>query len=675
MSISLFLTDVDHCRAAPKVHRFLYRSLSAHCDLNKLMDRSKGRFIAYNRHAIFSIWDRDYLPGKHGTIRERLLAYLAQHGKPTEWERIELITSPRFLGYVFNPVSFYLCYRAGAKHPELCVAEVNNTFGETHLYLAEPDAENHSRRVAKFVTPKDFHVSPFYDRKGDYVFYVQRDADQIDIRVNLLKEGKTTFTSGVRGSIGSSTTPSPLRAIYWGLRYGWLTLPRIAWQAAILHYRKGLPVFSKPIPTSPATIGKRKPSYFERFSQTLMVRYLSRIRRGRLVIELPSNEKLFFGEAESNLTGEHLCGKLKVCDWSFFPRILLGGDVAFGECYTEGLCDSENLTVLLGVFAENVEFFNDRDIPFTKLFQRLNAIIHRRRANSKTGSQQNIPAHYDLGNELFSRFLDGRLVYSCAVFSKPEETLEEAQLNKLRAMISKVNLQPHHHLLEIGSGWGAFAIQAAKEVGCRVTTITLSEEQRHHTQQQVDAEGLSDRIQVRLCDYRDLEGQFDRIVSIEMLEAVGHEHLGAFFQICDRLLKPDGIVALQFITVPDSRYEAYRKSCDWIQKYVFPGGLCPSLTAVCGALTAHSPFVVEHLENIGPSYARTLQEWRVRFRSSSKELLALGYDRRFQRMWEYYLAYCEAGFASRTLGTLQMVLTRPNNSALGNCPGYRLTNE
>ena len=174
-----------------------------------------------------------------------------------------------------------------------------------------------------------------------------------------------------------------------------------------------------------------------------------------------------------------------------------------------------------------------------------------------------------------------------------------------------------------------------------------------------------------LCDYRELQGKFDRIVSIEMLEAVGHENLGLFFETCDRLLKPEGVVALQFITVPDQNYEAYRRSCDWIQKYIFPGGHCPSLSAVCSAATSQSPFLVEEVENIGPSYARTLREWRVRFHQNSAELLALGYDERFQRMWEYYLSYCEAGFASRFLGTLQVVLTRPNNKALGNCPGYQ----
>ena len=666
MSVSLFLTDVDHCRIAPKVHKFSYRTLSVLIDLTGLVpEQAQIGSLSYNRRGLFSIWDKDFLPGATGSIREKLRQYLTRYDKDKNWTRIELLTGPRFLGFVFSPVSFFLCYENDRLVPALCVAQVNNTFGETHLYVAEPDPSNSDRRVAKFITAKDFHVSPFLDRKGDYEFYVERSGEKVDVRVNLIRDGEMVFTSGVMGNPSPAVTPSRLRTFLWGVRYGWLTLPRIVWQAFLLRFLKGLPVFKKPIPTSKATIGKRTATWTERLALRFVVGYLARLKEGALQLVLPSGEVLRFGEVGAEATA-----RITIVDWSFFPRVLFGGDVAFGECYTDGLWESEDLLQVLCVFAENTKHFDDRDIPFTKLLQRLNAFIQRRRANSKTGSRVNIAAHYDLGNELFRRFLDGRLVYSCAVFEAPEETLEQAQLNKLNRMIQKADILPGHHVLEIGTGWGAFAVEAVKATGCRVTTITLSEEQRQHAQQLVDSEGLSDRIQVLLCDYRDIEGQFDRIVSIEMLEAVGHEQLGLFFEICNRLLLPDGVVALQFITVPDSNYDKYRRSCDWIQKYVFPGGHCPSLTAVCNATANHSPFLIEHIENIGPSYARTLNEWRVRFRRCSDELLTLGYDARFQRMWEYYLSYCEAGFANRILGTLQVVLTRPNNREMGLCPGY-----
>jgi len=662
--MKLFLTQVDHCRIGPTVHRFRYATLSALVDLNRLGTCGGTMLFGYNRHAVFSLRDRDYLRGQSGSIKERLLSYLRSAGHPTDWERIELLTSPRFLGYAFNPVSFYLCYHAGEAKPSLCAAEVNNTFGESHFYIAEPARDNPSRRTAKFTAAKAFHVSPFYDRSGDYWFYAARDENKIDIRVNIVRNGEIVFTSGVRGALDGRA--SAAKTVYYGFRYGWLTVPRIFWQAARLHFQKRLPIYSKPIPDSEWTIKKRSPNIREKFAQRLIERYLSRLQRGELTMELPSGSVRRFGRP-----GNGLNGNIRINDWSFFSRVLFGGDVVFGECYTEGIWSSSDLATLLGMFADNVPYFNDRNILFTKVRQCINAFIHRRRSNTRRGSKENIAAHYDLGNELFRRFLDDRLVYSCAVFEKPGDSLEQAQLNKLQKVIRKARIEPEHRVLEIGSGWGAFAIEVAKTTGCHVTTVTLSEEQLAETRRKVEAEGLTDRIEVLLCDYREVQGKFDRIVSIEMLEAVGHENLGLFFETCNRLLKPDGVVALQFITVPDQNYEAYRTGCDWIQKYIFPGGHCPSLSAVCSAATSRSPFLVDDVENIGPSYARTLREWRERFLRNSSELLALGYDERFQRMWEYYLCYCEAGFATRSLGTLQVVLTRPNNNGLGQCPGYQ----
>ncbi len=680
MKVLLFPTKVAHCRIGQNVqgapaqpgHSFNYSTLSALWELQNSKVHTNAEsvdspLVGYNRLAPFSFWDKDYLDPRGGSLVKKLLATVSGYGYPAEWERIELLTAPRFFGYVFNPVNFFLFYRLGFTQPQLCVAEVNNTFGEKHLYIGEPVAGNETRRVAKFVTPKDFHVSPFYDRTGDYTFYVKRSPTEIDIRVNLLREGKVAFTSSIIGS-ELDREYHPLKLLSWGFSLSWLTTPRIVWQAALLKFRKRLPVHTKPIPTSVMTIGKRKPTIIETISMRLVYRYLQRLRRGRIIFQLPSGSTLSFGNP-----AEEESGRIVVRDWSFFPRLLWGGDVAFGECFTEGLIESENLTEVLAVFAANTQYFDDRSIVWTKLRRFAERIAHRFRANTTAGSRQNIRAHYDLGNELFKRFLDGQLVYSCAVFERPEETLEEAQLNKLRMMVRKARLQPSHNVLEIGSGWGAFAIEAARSTGCRVTTITLSEEQLAYAQRRVREEGLEELVTVLLCDYREIQGSFDRIVSIEMLEAVGHEHLGQFFEICDRLLKPDGIVALQFITVPETMYENYRKSCDWIQKYIFPGGVCPSLTAVCNAAAGKSTLVVEHLENIGPNYARTLQEWRKRFRVCTSELDALGYDERFRRMWEYYFAYCEAGFASRTLGTLQLVLTRPKNAALGLCPGYSLS--
>ncbi|MBN2704042.1 MAG: class I SAM-dependent methyltransferase, partial [Pontiellaceae bacterium] len=269
-------------------------------------------------------------------------------------------------------------------------------------------------------------------------------------------------------------------------------------------------------------------------------------------------------------------------------------------------------------------------------------------------------AHYDLGNDFYQLFLDNEtMMYSAALFQSPEESLPLAQKRKIHRLAELADIREDHHVLEIGCGWGGFAIETAKQTGCRVTGITISEEQYKFAKKRVAQEGLENRVSIELCDYRDLQGRFDRIVSIEMLEAVGHAFYGTFFSTCDRLLNPGGRVALQVITIPDQRYDGYRANPDWIQKHIFPGGMLPSLTELSKAMTQHSAFTVEHLDNIGVYYAETLRRWRSAFEAKREELLQLGYDETFQRKWIYYLCYCEAGFQTRFTNNLHLVLTRP----------------
>ncbi|MCL4149443.1 UNVERIFIED_CONTAM: hypothetical protein GTU68_022526 [Idotea baltica] len=258
------------------------------------------------------------------------------------------------------------------------------------------------------------------------------------------------------------------------------------------------------------------------------------------------------------------------------------------------------------------------------------------------------------------------MVYSCAYFPNEESELEEAQQAKIDRLIEKAQLKESDTVLEIGCGWGAFAITAAKRIGCHVTGITLSQEQKTYAERRIAEEGLEDLVSIELRDYREVTGSFDKIVSIEMLEAVGHRYFASFFATLERVLKPNGLVALQVITFPDARYDSYRRGADWIQKYIFPGGICPSLTALSESMKSNSEFVVEELENIGVHYARTLEIWRQRFFEKTDRVKELGFDSRFIRIWEYYLCYCEAGFRTRTIGTLQLVLTRPKNDDLPN---------
>ncbi|MDE2142796.1 MAG: class I SAM-dependent methyltransferase [Elusimicrobia bacterium] len=395
----------------------------------------------------------------------------------------------------------------------------------------------------------------------------------------------------------------------------------------------------------------------ERTGVAIVLSSLDKIRNGRLTMTLPDGTHRVFGDPESPVRAD-----IRVRRAAFFKRVLLWGDVGFGEAYQAGDFETDDLTALIRLFIENGEAMEAENSRFALWGKIRNRLRHALNRNTPAGSRRNIYAHYDLGNEFFKLFLDPTMMYSCARFADGD-TLESAQLRKVNSILDKAGVGAGDHVLEIGSGWGSLAAEAVKR-GARVTTLTISEKQFEHCRARFAREGIADRAEVRFCDYRVAEGRYDKIVSIEMIEAVGHEFLGTFFATCDRLLKPDGLVVIQGITIPDQRYEAYRRGCDWIQKHVFPGALLPSLTAMCDALTRNTNLVVDDVENIGVHYARTLREWRRALLAQGDRVKAQGFDDVFLRTWDYYFSYCEAGFATRTLGDVQLVLTRPNNKRL-----------
>ena len=328
----------------------------------------------------------------------------------------------------------------------------------------------------------------------------------------------------------------------------------------------------------------------------------------------------------------------------------LGSDIGLGESFMFDEWDTDDIPSVLGFFIRNRQAFKDGDFKEGLLAKVLEKLRFLSRANTLTGSRRNIRRHYDLSNAFFQTFLDDSMAYSCARFNHPEERLESAQQNKYRTLIDKLRLHAGDHLLEIGCGWGGFAIEAVRRSGCRVTGITISRDQYHLARERVRQAGLQDRIHILFRDYRKMKGRFDKIVSIEMLEAVGHAYYGTFFRQVDRLLGTDGIAVIQTITIPDQRYDTYRKTHDWIQKHIFPGGLLPSLTVLTRAMTRHSSLMVDHAENIGNHYATTLARWHHRFKANRDQVTQLGFDRIFQRKWSYYLGSCEAGFRERVLG-------------------------
>jgi len=378
----------------------------------------------------------------------------------------------------------------------------------------------------------------------------------------------------------------------------------------------------------------------------------SRIRIGCLTVVEPDGRRRVYGDRSSDRRAE-----IRVHDRAAALRVVLHRDTGFGEAYMDGQWSSPDLAALLALAALNWVALDLSGGPWHALTQLPRTLLHRSRRNTLPGSRRNIAAHYDLGNDFYRLFLDETMTYSCAVFESPGQSLADAQRNKYRLMAEGAGLRPGTHVLEIGSGWGGFAIYAAGELGCRVTSITISKAQRDLAVELVRAAGLQDLVDIQLRDYREIEGTYDAIVSIEMLEAVGAEYYEAFFQACDRVLKPGGRLSLQTIAFPDVAYERQRRGANWIQLYIFPGGLLPSLSVIERSLH-RTRLLIAGVTDIAPSYVRTLQEWRSRFMGNLDAVRGQGFDQRFIRMWEYYLAISEAGFATGLTQDFQLVLEK-----------------
>lgn len=645
---------VVHERYHPVRHRLVYKVYVYAFDLSELeaLDRRLPLF-GYNRPRPVSLYDGDHLDPAPGTLRDKLLRRMAQVSAPVEAiERIVMVTSPRFFGHVFNPVSFYFCLAASGRLLAV-MAEVNNTYGEKHLYpLVAPTAEGLSF-PARFEADKAFHVSPFNTMAGGYRFRFGDIRRTLSVRIDLHRDGIHVMQARLKGKGLELTPANHLKVLRRHPFTPWLTLARIHRQAFTLYFKRKLAFHDKPVPLSPMTVRRLPPTALQRFCMKRILGHLAGATAGRLEVVLPDGAARRYGPRADGPPA-----RLRINDHRFFTRVAFGADIGLGEAFMHDEWDTEDVAAVIAFFIRNRERFKDGSFAESVFMGALEKLRYLARPNTRPGSRRNIRRHYDLSNDFFRTFLDDSMAYSCAIFQDPADSLETAQQRKCQAVIEKARLGPRDHVLEIGCGWGGFAIEAVRRTGCRVTGITISREQYRLACERVRAAGLQDRIRLRLCDYRDVRGRFDKIVSIEMLEAVGHGYYGTFFRQLDRLLAPGGIAVIQTITIPDQRYEAYRRSHDWIQKHIFPGGLLPSLTVLTGAMTRHSRLMVEGVENIGPQYAATLAAWRRRFVANRHRVAQLGFDRIFQRKWIYYLGSCEAGFAERVLGDLQLVLTR-----------------
>jgi len=410
--------------------------------------------------------------------------------------------------------------------------------------------------------------------------------------------------------------------------------------------------YSKPVPTRRS------------LAETFVLKAFEGMNKGSLLVTLPDGDVMQFGDksAEGHAT-------VRIIRPEFFRKCLLYGDVGFGEAYVDGDWETDDITKVISWFLLNVEDAptisgNRRKMWMLNLMKIVNKIGHRLRDNTRDGSRENISEHYDLNNDFFRRVLDPGMTYSSAYFSTPELTLEQAQTEKYDRLCRHLRLQPTDHVLEIGSGWGGFALHAAEHYGCRVTTVTVSEEQYRYAQERIRVSGLKDRIEIRFQDYREIKGSFDKIVSIEMLEAVGHRHIEMFFAKCHEVLKKDGLLGLQVIASPDARYDSLRKGVDWIQKHIFPGSLLPSIARINQAINRTGDMSLHDLKDLGLHYGRTLRMWRDNFNRNIDTIATLGFNERFVRKWNYYFSYCEAAFAMRNINVVQMIYTRPNNALL-----------
>ena len=404
---------------------------------------------------------------------------------------------------------------------------------------------------------------------------------------------------------------------------------------------------------SQVALAEKPLSWWQNKCRNILVRYLQQFNQGYLHFKDAYGEH-HFGDADSDLVAD-----LHIHSNDFYTKVVRGGGIAFSETFFDQKWTTTNLVSLLRLFARNQQQ-SDALEQFTGFINKAkNKLFHAGNKNTETQAKKNILSHYDLGNELYTEFLDTEMVYSSAVFNDQDESLEQAQINKFAAICDALELSPDDHLIEIGTGWGGLAIYAASHYGCKVTTTTISENQHDYAKSRIEQLGLSEQITLLKKDYRLLTGKYDKLVSVEMIEAVGKEFFHEFFQKCESLVKTDGKMLIQAITIADQRYKSYSNNVDFIQRYIFPGGCLPSITELQLNLTKHTTMVTQSIRDIGLDYALTLQHWTQRFLKNWQNINQHGYDEQFKRLWLYYFAYCEAGFLEKKVSTVHLLAHKP----------------
>ncbi len=393
----------------------------------------------------------------------------------------------------------------------------------------------------------------------------------------------------------------------------------------------------------------------DRLARQMVLSMLEKLPSGKIRVQ-EAETATVFGSISEDFPVQ---ATITVHDPRFYRMTALGGSIGAAEAYMAGYWSADDLTAVIRIFTRTQQMRESVESGLARLTQPAHALVHFLRKNTLKGSRENIVAHYDLGNDFYRLFLDETLTYSCGIFEKPASTLKEASAAKYDRLCKKLALTAEDHVLEIGTGWGGFTLHAVRNYGCRVTTTTISDEQHRLAAARFAEAGITDRVTLLKKDYRDLTGAYDKLVSIEMIEAVGHQYLDRFFAVCSERLKPDGVMALQAITIADHVFDRYKYEVDFIKRYIFPGSCLPSVATMLKSVAKKTDLRLFHLEDITPHYAETLRRWRRNFFSKIDRVRAMDFSEAFIRMWEYYLCYCEGGFTERYIGDVQMILTKP----------------
>ncbi|MEJ7787902.1 MAG: DUF1365 family protein [Solirubrobacteraceae bacterium] len=647
---ALYRGEIRHRRQGTPASEFTHPLTLLYADLEELPGLLGGRLVR-PAPGIVRVRRRDLLGGADGPPTAVAVRALIEErsGRPAPRGAIRVLTAPRTLGTAFNPVSFYYCFDEDGRLDSV-IAEVTSTpWLKRHAYVLRTTG---GERVLRGEHAKLLHVSPFQDMDHRHVWTVTTPAETLSVHIENHRDAVDTKDFDATLSLHrEELTPASLRSAVRRHPAGAVRTLGLIYGHAVALKVRGAPHF--PPPADPATetpMTKLTPT--QTAARRAVLALLGRLSTGRLELVEPDGRRHELGP------GGEPFAVARLNDPQAWVA-LLSGSRGLGQSYTDGLWDSPELTDVVRLAARNVQGLDEirRRMQAVRVpYQHLRGLRGR---VTKTQGRRDIHAHYDLGNDLFELMLDETMMYSAGSFSSPEATLRDASLEKLELVCDKLDLKPGDRVLEIGAGWGGFAIHAATTRGCHVTTTTISVEQHAYAVEKVRAAGVEGLVTILLEDYRDLTGTYDRVVSLEMIEAVGWQDFPTFFRICSERLERDGAMLLQAITMDDRAYEVEKASNSFIREQIFPNGCLPSQAEIARCLKAQTDLRAAHHEDLTGDYVHTLHHWRKNIEASTERLEELGYDERFRRLWHFYLCYCEGGFAERRIGVGQTLLAKP----------------